>query len=81
MALARDNTINLCNLKGKILKTVDSTNVTVLDGNRVDTSAFTKKLMFTSKGDIVFYDKTAKSLRIIKKNNAANNSTKSTSQK
>lgn len=43
VALAQDDTIELCNLKGKTFETIDSTNVTVLDRAGVDPAAFEKK--------------------------------------
>lgn len=68
VAIAREDTIELCNFKGKALETINSENATILDRTKVNTSAFEEKLLLTSKNDIVFYDKTAKAFRIIKKN-------------
>lgn len=68
VAVAREDTVELRNFKGKTLESINSENATILDRTKVTTSAFEEKLLLTSKNDIVFYDKTAKAFRIIKKN-------------
>lgn len=68
VAVAREDSVELCNFQGKTLESINSENATILDRTKVTTSAFEEKLLLTSKNDIVFYDKTAKAFRIIKKN-------------
>ena len=65
---ATEDSFMLCDFAGETKETRLFSDSTILDRTKIDSNEFENKLLLTSKNDIVFYDKTAKAFRIIKKN-------------
>lgn len=65
---ATEDSFILCDFAGETKETRLFSDSTILDRTKIDSNEFENKLLLTSKNDIVFYDKTAKAFRIIKKN-------------